>query len=959
MLGLNRKGDVGDLVTKIKVGFILSTLTYGGAEHRIFNLIQWMDPSLVSFSGVALRHGFPLPDFDLPKNMPPIYLSIEEKRFSNHPNLVVLKNFRGAVERICRDSDLVFLWGISGMADMVPLDFKGRIIAVSLGFDEQTRQFASQNSLLTRYLTANSSSSRRAFPLILQDQVRVICNGFSPARVSPEINRGSQRQRWGIGLNDKIAVYCGRIEHGKGLGFLIQGISELGKDWKLVLVGATECRMLDEDYYEALMKKKIPGRYRLLPWTKDIGSCLNAADVYCQLSPEEGFSNALAEAWLAGVPTVYTENTGAILDLGEMGYPVPRHAGGNIIARSIIQSVKDEKMKKYARAVISTYFSLEDSVKQWERYFMEMHRVSHKRRTLAVILEGSSPEDYVLPDSFLRQVNEIDWCGLVIMGTRTWGPNKPLVFSRIDDCVCPVFGIKFGKGIPDLMRKFSCRKAIENNVGDDCGKLLAIVRNVRPEQILDFSGTICHFSNAVGNIPVITVYHGSDKGECSDEMLRRYMALKLNSGTDAMLGDVLEEIREFVFNLLGDLGRLWRAVYFGYGRCTAFRIILVRILKPFSRILPKIAFQYFFRKKIGRTWNIYFNCLSDLSFRRSCSFDSKNAATADRTGWGRGNAVTQIAKKRILYVADVKNWVFDHWAKALQRRLRQVDIDIGYVETRARNEYWENIVKSRHYDLIWVTSENYPLKTDMSSSREDAWRRYVCLRNKAGTKMIVSVHHVLTEEDIRRKEKFFSFWNGVLSNDRSNVNRFLKAGLRCAYLPVGVDRSIFECKIPFELRPFRILFVSSKSRMEHKGYALFLELKKRMRHEGVEYYQVVGDLPWGHCRSVGDMARLYNGCRLYVCLSKSETVPMPLIESASCGVVPLSTDVGYARELINENGFLLPRNVEAFEDKIRYLLGDKDLLTQMSRKVRTDSERWDWDRLVGAYGDYLLETAVA
>jgi glycosyltransferase involved in cell wall biosynthesis len=104
------------------------------------------------------------------------------------------------------------------------------------------------------------------------------------------------------------------------------------------------------------------------------------------------------------------------------------------------------------------------------------------------------------------------------------------------------------------------------------------------------------------------------------------------------------------------------------------------------------------------------------------------------------------------------------------------------------------------------------------------------------------------------------------------------------------------------------------------------------------------------------MREFYNSLDLYVCASRSEGTPRPLLEAAACGIPVLTTDVGIVPELIEEgiNGFVVERTAEAFRAKLMWLKENRDALTSMGVAARRKMEReFRWELLVGQWTDFF------
>lgn len=104
------------------------------------------------------------------------------------------------------------------------------------------------------------------------------------------------------------------------------------------------------------------------------------------------------------------------------------------------------------------------------------------------------------------------------------------------------------------------------------------------------------------------------------------------------------------------------------------------------------------------------------------------------------------------------------------------------------------------------------------------------------------------------------------------------------------------------------------------------------------------------------MRRFYNSLDLYICASRSEGTPRPVIEAAACGVPIISTDVGIVPELINHNinGWIVKRNYAAIKAGLEQALRSRDQLPEMGKALRTKMEReFNWKKLIFQWTDFF------
>lgn len=113
------------------------------------------------------------------------------------------------------------------------------------------------------------------------------------------------------------------------------------------------------------------------------------------------------------------------------------------------------------------------------------------------------------------------------------------------------------------------------------------------------------------------------------------------------------------------------------------------------------------------------------------------------------------------------------------------------------------------------------------------------------------------------------------------------------------------------------------------------------------------------------MPEYYGKIDLYVCTSKIEGTPNPVLEAMACGIPVVSTDVGIVPQAFGplQKEFILPeRSVEALMDSIRAILREPALLTRLSQENSERIKAWDWSikaEKFGAYFDQLIEAKKA
>lgn len=304
-------------------------------------------------------------------------------------------------------------------------------------------------------------------------------------------------------------------------------------------------------------------------------------------------------------------------------------------------------------------------------------------------------------------------------------------------------------------------------------------------------------------------------------------------------------------------------------------------------------------------------------------------------------------KPKVLYVADVPNWSFEIKGHQYKRYLPQLDMDIGFINHPNQDMIWQNMSDRKHYDVIWHLHANNLSNQNMFD---------IIKHNSKGTQVILTQNEVTPYEEIKYNIKKYSLFNFISVNNPWVYENFKKAGFDNIFTTFdGVDLAVFGHDTPIEKRNFKVLFVSSKSRLEHKGFYIWEEIKKSLKYrEDIEFVEVISD-SFNNKRSQEEMNLLYNQCKILVCLSKSEGGPCTLLESAACGVVPLMTKVGYCEYF--KNLFILEREASPFIEKILYLKDNENILNNMSKGISKEILPWS-DRLMSQHWGYFVQNSI-
>lgn len=374
------------------MGFVTPNLVLGGAERWILNMLRYLDGDRIALSGVCLLNAAPA-DLEMcidasqfaPVVGGPIFAAPgSEQRLEQSPDsppVIRLDSAFGALAVLCRRSDVIVAWGSQHFARLMAAQhFAGQVVVVAHGSAVSTVQMLRTSREAAHHLVGVSRAAAAAF----QDpRARVIHNGADSARCAATMPREETRRRWGVSVGETLIGYVGRLSWEKNPLAAAQAVCELGPGHRAVYVGSG----VHEEEVKARVRQIAPNSI-FVPPIEQIGDALAALDVFLLASPSEGFSLALTEAWLCGVPAAATR-VGAVPELeelhGQMVVPVSVGASPAELAAAVRRAVAAEgqAVARRAQAIAERHYTARAMADRWSEFLTSIVSMHQAEMSLA------------------------------------------------------------------------------------------------------------------------------------------------------------------------------------------------------------------------------------------------------------------------------------------------------------------------------------------------------------------------------------------------------------------------------------------------------------------------------------------------------------------------------------------------------------------------------------------------
>lgn len=211
------------------------------------------------------------------------------------------------------------------------------------------------------------------------DKLTLIYNGVDYSQFTSVTSSENTRASLGISSDVLVLIIVANLIPYKGHADLLKAIAlikdKLPKNWQLLCVGRN-----DGIGDKLLNQTRDLGLDKHIHWLgvrTDVPALLHCADIGLLCSHQEGFSNAILESMVAGLPMIVTDvggNKEAVVD-EKTGYVVPAK-NPQRLAEAIMKLASDSEKRKLMSVAASDrahqLFTLEKCVENYDQFYQSL-----------------------------------------------------------------------------------------------------------------------------------------------------------------------------------------------------------------------------------------------------------------------------------------------------------------------------------------------------------------------------------------------------------------------------------------------------------------------------------------------------------------------------------------------------------------------------------------------------------
>lgn len=331
-------------------------------------------------------------------------------------------------------------------------------------------------------------------------------------------------------------------------------------------------------------------------------------------------------------------------------------------------------------------------------------------------------------------------------------------------------------------------------------------------------------------------------------------------------------------------------------------------------------------------------------------------------------------KKKVAIIIDKIGWAYYNSALEIQKNLKN-DFDIDIIDMEM---FGDNVVKvfllSEKYDLMffmwrglisWLYSDySKDYIKQLGFSFDEFMERFFKSKN-----IVTGVYdHLFLQQEQERTEfilnnvKDYIVCSKKLKDIYSNFEK-----RPSMVISDGVDLELFKMYDTSKYknigkRTIKIGWCgNSKFTDENDDDLKGLNkiIKPAIKELVKEGYNIELDVADRNCRVIqhSKMPEYYNSIDIYVCASRTEGHPAPILEAMACGLPIISTDVGIVSEVLGneQKNFIIERSADKLKERIIYILDNINVFNILSKENLEKIKKCSWKNKSEEYKEFFYK----